>query len=88
MSDAADDSDDKIAAMTERGLAQARRRMATRELMPIVQELDGTRFGVCHHCESPVRPGHLFCPADVVEPGQSCSVLWEHERKRREDMGL
>jgi len=57
------------------------------ELRPIVLEMDGTRFGVCHYCESAITPGHLFCPADV-EPEHSCSVEWEHTRKRREDSGV
>lgn len=87
MSDAADDSDGKIEAMTEMGVARIRSIMATRDLMPIVLEMDGIRFGVCHFCETEVQPGHLFCPTDVVEPEQSCVVLWEHARKRRKATG-
>lgn len=76
--------DDVITA----GRARAEHAAKNHRLRPIIQEMDGQRFGICHHCESPVRPGHLFCPNDPVEPEHSCAVEWEHERQRKEAMGL
>lgn len=70
------------------GRAKSERDLA-RSLRPIVQEIDGGRhIGICHYCESNISPGHLFCQPDKIDPDESCSRLWEHERKRRQDMGI
>lgn len=88
MADDADKAGPRIDDVISDGRARARRALENPSLRPIIQELDGVRFGVCHFCESPIQPGHLFCPVDTIEPEHSCSVLWEHTRKRKEDMGL
>ena len=88
MADAADRSDERIQHAVDAGWERAKRAMENPRLRPIVQVLDNIRFGVCHFCESEIQPGHLFCPTDEVEPDGSCAVLWEHQRKRKEDMGL
>ena len=85
--DDADRSDDRIQRTVDEGRARAKLAMDNPRLRPIIIELDGTRFGVCHHCESPIHPGHLFCPTDI-EPDHSCAVEWEHERQRKEACGL
>lgn len=82
--DRAGDSIDNFEAGVIRAISAAAQQRA---LAPIVQELDGTRFGVCHYCESPIRPGNLFCEEDKEAPEYSCSVEWEYERKRREAAG-
>jgi hypothetical protein len=87
MADDADIADAQIANTITDALARARLALAAPSLTPIVQELDGVRFGVCHYCESPIRPGGLFCPPDP-EPEHSCSVEWERERVRRKAAGL
>lgn len=38
-------------------------------------------IGVCHWCESPAAPGRVFC-------SKECSDDWDHDRRRRKDMGL
>lgn len=70
--DEADSSDSKIEAVQAQGIEAARAALRTPKVLPI---------GVCHYCESPVAPKHLFCPIDEVEPEQSCSVLWEVQQK-------
>lgn len=73
----------------ESGAIKAVQAAATkRSLIPIIQELDGARFGICHYCESPIKPGRLFCDTDLVEPDKSCNLMYEHERKRKEASGL
>lgn len=72
--DAADSSDDKIAAVEQIGVEAARRALRNPVLVPI---------GLCHYCESSVSPQQLFCPTDEVEPEQSCAVQWEHVQRCR-----
>lgn len=88
MTDVADRADPLIERTIDDARARAKFALDNPRLRPIVQELDGTRFGICHYCESPIRPGHLFCPTDTVEPENSCAVSWEHERERKEALGL
>lgn len=88
MADDADRSDGPIQAVIDAGRERAKRAMENERLRPIIQVLDDVRFGVCHFCESEIRPGNLFCPTDEIDPDESCAVMWEHQRKRREDMGL
>ena len=68
--------------------ANAKRALDNPSLHPIIQVMDGIRFGVCHYCESEIQPGHLFCPNDPIDPAESCAVQWEHMRKRKEAMGI
>lgn len=84
MPDDADMSDGRIQDVVDAGIARAKYAVDNPRLRPIVLEMDGQRFGVCHHCESPIIPGHLFCP---IEDDYSCADAWEHERKRREALG-
>lgn len=86
--DAADVSSPRIQAAIDDGIARARRELDNPRLAPIVQELDGTRFGVCHYCESPIRPGNLFCEIYKEDPFHSCSAEWERERQRKKAMGI
>ena len=60
MADDADNSDDKIEAMREIGLAEVRKRMATRDLQPA---------GFCHSplCGEAVDGNRLFCDKDCSE---------------------
>ena len=88
MSDAADDSDAKIHNLVVLGIEKAERDAVKTRLLPIILELDGNRWGVCHWCESDIAPGHLFCSKDPNDPGMSCSESLEHEHKRRRDQGL
>ena len=71
MADVVDDSDDKIEAMREMGLAQVRKRMAVRDLQPA---------GFCHSplCGEAVEGNRLFCDKD-------CSEDWDraHAAKLR-----
>lgn len=83
--DRAGDNTDKFEAAAIKAISGAAKH---RDLRPIIQVLDGKRFGICHYCESPIRPGNLFCDPDREEPEHSCSVESEHERKRKEAMGL
>lgn len=85
MADDCDRADQRITDAVADGIAECRRAPS---LTPIIQVLDGIRFGVCHYCETEIRPGHLFCPTDAIDPDESCAVLWEHMRRRKEDMGL
>ena len=85
--DDADRAAPEVMAIVDAGIARAKYAMDNPRLRPIVQVLDGTRYGVCHYCQSEIMPGHLFCPTDTDEPEHSCAVEWEHERKRREDTG-
>lgn len=87
MADDADMSDDRIQSAIDSGIARARNAMDNPSLRPIILEIDGVRFGICHYCESEIMPGHLFCPTDVDDPEHSCSVGLEHERRRREAIG-
>lgn len=85
------DNSDRATQQEElaRGLAlEFRRELDNPRMAPIVQVLDGTRFGVCHYCESPIRPGNLFCEIYPEDPHHSCSAEWEHERQRKKAMGL
>lgn len=88
MADDVDRAGPVIQRTIDEALARAKFALDNPRLRPIVQELDGTRFGICHYCESPIRPGHLFCPTDAIEPENSCAVSWEHLRARTEAMGL
>jgi RNA polymerase-binding transcription factor DksA len=83
--DRAGDNTDKFEADAIKAISDAAQR---RTLIPIIQELDKTRYGVCHYCESAIKPGHLFCPTDEAEPDKSCAFEWEHERARKKDLGL
>lgn len=78
MSDAADRSDDKIAALSLIGVEAARKALQNPRLLPI---------GACHYCGSSVAPRQLFCAVDEIEPEQSCSVQWEFEQKCRKQNG-
>ncbi len=88
MADDADRADGRIQEMIDDGRARAKLAMENPSLRPIIQVLDGTRFGVCHFCESPIIPGHLFCQTDTIEPEHSCAVEWEYERARKKALGL
>ena len=85
--DDADIAGPYIQRTIDEGMARAKLAMDNPRLRPIIQVLDGTRFGVCHFCQSEIMPGHLFCPTDPIEPEHSCAVEWEHERKRKEALG-
>lgn len=76
--DIADASDESIIAAVAIGVVRAQEALKTRKLLPI---------GVCHYCESPVRPGTLFCEADKDEPEHSCSVEWEYIQQRQRENG-
>ena len=76
--DIADASDKDVQALPDQGIARARQALEHRELLPI---------GVCHYCESPVAPRHLFCPIDTVDPEQSCSILHEQQQEQRRANG-
>ena len=82
--DDADMSDGRIQSAVDAGIARAKYAVDNPRLRPIILEMDGKRFGVCHHCESTIQPGHLFCPA---EPEYSCAAGWEHERRRMDALG-
>lgn len=87
MSDDADragDNTDKFEADAIHAVQAAAKR---RSLIPIIQEMDGVRFGVCHYCESPIKPGHLFCQIDTEEPDKSCAFEWEREQEARKRNG-
>lgn len=88
MADDADRADERIQRTIDDGRARAKLAMDNPSLRPIVLEIDGTRFGVCHYCESEIRPGHLFCPTDKEEPQYSCAVMDEQKRKRDKASGL
>lgn len=89
MADDADRAGPSIEAVVAAGRARAKHALDNPRLRPIVQVIEGTRHrvGICHYCESEITPGHLFCPTDPVEPEQSCAVVWEHERQRKEANG-
>lgn len=87
--DDADRSDDKIQAAVSDGIARAKQALCTPDLVPLIVLADnGKRVGVCHHCESSIAPGKLFCPEDAVEPKYSCAREWEHDRQRKADCGI
>lgn len=73
MADDADNSDDKIEAMREIGLAQVRKRTATRDLQPA---------GFCHSplCGEAVEGHRLFC--DVI-----CSEDWDRAQAAKKRGG-
>lgn len=81
MGDVADDSDQRIMDSVNEGISRARRALNTQRLTPIIQELDGMRFGVCYWCESPIRPGTLFCCKE-------CGDDYSYEKQRHKDMGV
>lgn len=85
------DDADRAETDTQDALAEARARaklaLDNTRLRPIIQVMDGVRFGICHYCASEIQPTHLFCPTDTIEPEHSCAVLWERERQRKADMG-
>ena len=88
MSDCADDSDAKIHNLVVLGMEKAERDAVKTRLLPIILELDGDRWGVCHWCESDITPGQLFCPKDPNDTGMCCSEAHDHDTKRRKDLGL
>lgn len=88
MSDCADDSDAKIHNLVTLGREKIDRALVNSRLRPIVFEVDGERFGVCHWCESPIKPGNLFCARDPRDEGMCCSESWDHDNKRRKDTGV
>lgn len=88
MTDDADRAQPNIENVIEDGRKRAERDFINSRLLPIIQEMDGVRFGVCHYCESEIAPGHLFCPADTEEPQYSCSIMDEQKRKRDRANGL
>jgi len=88
MADVADRADPVIEHVIDDARARARFALDNPRLRPIIQVLDGVRFGICHYCESEIRPGNLFCDPDQEAPEHSCSVESEHERARKEAMGL
>lgn len=47
------------------------------------QQLDKSlsAIGICHWCESPVPPARTFC-------SKECADDYQHEKKRRKDLGL
>ena len=88
MSDAADVSDPLINNMVVLAMEKAERDAVNSRLLPVVFELDNERWGVCHWCESDITPGQLFCPKDPQDTGMCCSQAWDHDHKRRKDLGL
>lgn len=88
MADEADCAQPYIDGIVAAGIARAEYAAQHERLRPIVQQLGKERFGVCHYCGSPIRPGNLFCENDIEEPEHSCAAEWEHERVRRKDLGL
>lgn len=88
MADDVDRAGPVIQNVVDDGIARVRRALDSSRLTPIVQDLDGMRFGVCHYCESPIRPGNLFYEKYKEDPPHSCSAEWERERQRMKDSGL
>jgi hypothetical protein len=88
MADEADRAQPYIENVVAEGRARAELAAKNERLRPIIQVLDGKRFGICHYCETPIRPGNLFCETDKEAPEHSCSVEWEHEHVRKRDLGL
>lgn len=88
MSDCADNSDDKIEAAIAIGRAKAEQDALNFKLKPIIIVENSERYGVCHWCESPITPGHLFCEKDPHDPGMCCSESWDHQEKRLKALGL
>lgn len=86
--DDADRAGPVIQSVIDDARANAKRALDNPSLRPIIMELDGVRFGVCHYCESEIQPGHLFCPNDPIDPAESCAVLLEHETRRKKELGL
>ena len=82
--DHAGDNTEKFEADAIKAVQAAAQR---RTLIPIIQEMDGTRFGICHCCESPIKPGHLFCHTDEAEPDKSCSCEWDKLQAARKRNG-
>lgn len=88
MADCADNSDDKIEAAVVAGRAKAERDHMNSRLRPIVYEEGGKIVcGLCHWCESPIKPGNLFCERDPNDVGMCCSESLDHDNKRRKDTG-
>ena len=80
-------SDDRILKTAVEGIERARAAERNNGLKPIIVRGEGGSVGICHYCESETTPGHLFCAVDAIEPDKSCSVMWEIERKRKQEMG-
>ena len=68
--DDADRAEPRILQLIEDGMARAK--LAAERSLPAI--------GVCHWCESPVKPGRTFCSKD-------CCVDYEHDRIRRKELG-
>lgn len=88
MADIADNSDEKVLAFAEVGIEAARRNSINNRLRPIIFQDEGSYYGICHWCESPIKPGNLFCEKDPNDPGMCCSESLDHEMKRRRDTGV
>jgi len=87
MADCADNSDDKIEATVLLGRAKVERDAINFKLRPIVfEDIQGT-VGICHWCESYIRPGNLFCTRDPQDEGMCCSESYDHDTKRRKETG-
>lgn len=77
-----------IEAVRAAGIKAAADAAKTRELQPIIEKVEGNHLvGICHHCESTIPSGHLFCAVDRDDPDSSCSSQWAHERKHRKELG-
>lgn len=68
MADDADLAEERIENMISDGMARARREL----------ERSLPSIGICHHCESPVQNGRIFC-------SKECSDDWQalHDAKKR-----
>lgn len=94
MADIADNSDEKIEAVVALGRAKIERELRSSKLHPIIvlvrgpSKEDDIKSGICHWCESEITPGHLFCEKDPHDSGMCCSESWDHDHKRRKEMGL
>lgn len=71
MADDADRAEARIEHTIADGIAAARRAPG---LLAV---------GVCHYCGEPVAAGRLFCDSSENE----CAKDWEHEQRRRKDLG-
>lgn len=82
--DDVDITDIRMEADRQSAIKAAQDAAKTRQLQPIFDKLEGGRIvSLCHHCESPILAGHVFCPVDTERPEESCSAIWERDRLRR-----
>lgn len=71
--DDADRCDKRITDTIDEGILAARRALRAADNMKAI--------GVCHWCETPITTGRVFCSTE-------CCRDYEHERKRRRELGL